>query len=76
MKICLQGVVRNARNDLRNRSNLSSVRSGVEGLQDIIVALLKGDVTHEEAKDFLFNSNNPLEKVEYYNSFIEITKKD
>ncbi len=76
MKICLQGLVRNAKNDLRNRANLSRVKDVVEGLQDIIVALLKGDVTHEQAKEFLFNSNNPIEKVEYYQSLITITPEE
>ena len=68
MKICLQGMVSNAKADVKNRCNIPLVQSTLEGMQDIIVGLLKGDITHKEAEEFLFNSNNRLEDAKYYNS--------
>lgn len=74
MKICLQGLVRNTCADIKKRKNIPMSIATVQGLQDIIVGLIKGDVTKEDAEEFLFNENNPIQEVEYYNSMIKIEK--
>jgi hypothetical protein len=68
-------MVKQTKKNIKERINTKSSIDVVEGLQDIIVGLLKGDITHEEAEQFLFNSNE-LKNAKYYQSLVIIEEKN
>lgn len=74
--ICLnstQHYVSTARRNLKDRKQLALTGSIVEGLHDIIIALLKGTVSREELIEFLCIKD--LEKTKFFNSMITFEEK-
>lgn len=74
MRISGSGIARNGMDAIKRRRDLYSAKSAISALHDGLLAVVKGDITPEQARDFFWHGES-LSDAKFFGDVLSFEEK-